>query len=314
MSKQKFDVGQILNDQSKKEIQARASFAVQRIPIDRLKPSPDNFYGIRNVPELAADIELHGLMQNLVVLEPDADGMYEIIGGERRWTACKMLFEGGNEAFRTVPCIVQHAESRDAVRLMLIQANATTRELTDFERVEQVRLTRETLQNMKENGEKFPGRMREEAARILGMSPAHVGRMESIDRHLSPELKAEMAEGNLRITEAYELSTLPEEGQAAAMEELRATGAVDVKKHREKKERKPKPAEELPVVEQREEPAAAEPQEDAGEEPTVPKMTEIERALAMFEISVFIDKHCEMPRKAEDIGRDILRAAGVTVK
>ena len=88
---------------------------------------------------------------------------------------------------------------------------------------------KELLQELKASGYKFKGRMREIVADMLNVSPAQMGRMESINKNLSPEFTEEFKGGNIGITTAYELSTLPKEKQAAAMEEYKAAGAEAVK-------------------------------------------------------------------------------------
>ncbi|WP_277669043.1 ParB/RepB/Spo0J family partition protein [Caproiciproducens galactitolivorans] len=226
----KFSMNDLLNSQSRKAPErVQSEFEIRHIPIGKIIPAENNKYGIRDIEELAASIETMGLLHNLVVKEPNAEGFYELVSGERRFRACKMLYEGGNEKFSTVPCKVEGNEDKAFTELKLIYANATSRELTDYEKTYQAGRIKELLQELKANGYKFKGRMREIVADILNVSPAQMWRMESINKNLSPEFTEEFKGGNIGITTAYELSTLPKEKQATAMEEYKAAGAEAVK-------------------------------------------------------------------------------------
>ena len=226
----KFSMNDLLNSQSKPaQEKAGGGFVIKNIPIEKIVPSESNKYGIRDILELADNIEAVGLMHNLLVKQPDAAGLYEIISGERRFRACKMLYDGGNKKYATVPCKVEDSEDTALSELKLIYANATSRELTDYEKTYQAIRIKELMLELKAKGFKFTGRMRDIVAGILDVSPAQMGRMESINEHLTPAFKEEFKEGSIGITTAYELSTLPEPAQAAALEEYKATGAAAVK-------------------------------------------------------------------------------------
>ena len=133
----KFTMADLLNSQSKK-MEERPAFEIRHIPIDKLKPSKKNQYGIRGIEELAANIEMLGLLHNLDVKEADEAGYYEIISGERRYQACKLLYESGNQEFKTLPCKVEALTENKAIsELKLLYANAAARELTDYEKTYQ---------------------------------------------------------------------------------------------------------------------------------------------------------------------------------
>jgi len=218
----------ILSTQSKKEQTAvGSSFTIRGIPIERIMTSPDNQYGIRDIEELAASIEAMGLLHNLVVKEANEDGYYELVSGERRYHACKLLYEGGNEAYATVPCKVETNNSTTEAELKLLYANATARVLTDYEKTIQAVRIKELLLTMKAEGYVFKGRMREIVARMLDVSSAQIGRMESISKKLSPELTEAFKSGKIGITTAYELSTLHPDAQAGVLRRYQETGTFE---------------------------------------------------------------------------------------
>lgn len=198
------------------EIEAKNNFNVQYIDIKDIERNKKNFYEIVNVDELAEDIKMNGLNHNLVVRKLD-NGKYELISGERRYTALTQLVEQGNEIFALVPCKVIEANDIDS-EIILIQTNAQTRELTEIEKLEQVKRLTELYKTKKKNGEKVPGKIREIIANDLKLSPTQVGRYERINKNLIPELKEILENGNLTIANASEFSSLSEDNQKVILE------------------------------------------------------------------------------------------------
>lgn len=198
------------------ELEAKNNFNVQYIDIKDIERNKKNFYEIVNVDELAEDIKMNGLNHNLVVRKLD-NGKYELISGERRYTALTQLVEQGNEIFALVPCKVIEANDIDS-EIILIQANAQTRELTEIEKLEQVKRLTELYKTKKKNGEKVPGKIREIIANDLKLSPTQVGRYERINKNLIPELKEILENGNLTIANASEFSSLSEDNQKVILE------------------------------------------------------------------------------------------------
>ncbi len=216
-----FSLSELMNAQSKPEKQAQR-FVTKDIPIELLKPSAKNVYGIRDMEELAASIESMGLMHNLLVKPLDAEGRYEIISGERRYRACMMLHEADPARFATVPCKVTEAEGDALGELRLIYANATARELTDYEKTYQAGRIKELFRQLRAEGYSFQGRMRDIVAEMLSVSPTQMARMESINERLSDGFKQAFASGAIGISTAYDASTLPKAKQAEVLDAHRA--------------------------------------------------------------------------------------------
>jgi ParB-like chromosome segregation protein Spo0J len=209
---------------------AGGGFDIEHIPLDRIRPSENNFYRVADIEELAASIEELGLFHNLVVVEPDEEGIYELIDGERRYRAHRLLYEGGNEKYASAPCKVEKKSSPAETELKLIHAQCTCRELSDYEKTKQAARIRELLQQMKTDGHKFKGRMREIVACILDVSPAQMGRMESIEKNLAPEIKEAFKEEKIGITAAYEISRLGGEEQKEIADRYSETGEIEAPK------------------------------------------------------------------------------------
>ena len=239
----KFSLNTILNAQSKTTEQTGGNMEIRQIPIEKLKSSEANQYGIRDIEELAASIETMGLMHNLLVKEADADGMYEIISGDRRYHACYLLLMGGNQKFATLPCKVEPlGENKNLAELKLLYANASTRVLTDWEKTWQATRIKELLAGLKADGYEFQGRMRDHVAEILQVSPAQVGRMEKISRDLSPKFTEELKQEKIGITTAYDLSKQTEEEQAESWDTYLDKGPEELKQELKKKQTKPEPS------------------------------------------------------------------------
>lgn len=198
------------------EIEAKNNFNVQYIDIKDIERNKKNFYEIVNVDELAEDIKMNGLNHNLVVRKLD-NGKYELISGERRYTALTQLVEQGNEIFALAPCKVIEANDIDS-EIILIQANAQTRELTEIEKLEQVKRLTELYKTKKKNGEKVPGKIREIIANDLKLSSTQVGRYERINKNLIPELSDILKSGGLTIANASEFASLSEENQKVILD------------------------------------------------------------------------------------------------
>ncbi|MFF5993681.1 DUF3850 domain-containing protein [Lysinibacillus sp. KU-BSD001] len=246
----KFNLNQLMNDKSKEAGEKEGVvFKIEHISIDKLRLSEMNKYTVHDVAELKASIELMGLQQNLLVRK-QVD-YFEVISGHRRLKAMKELFDEGNEQFKKIPCKIIASTDDIQAELQLILANATARELSDYEKTYQASRLQELLKDLKRSGYKFTGRTREIVAQLMNVSSSQVARMESINKNLTSELKDEFSEGNINITTAYELSKLPEEQQQEAAEEHREgkslTPAIAKEKRLESEQKEKRMTHELKI-------------------------------------------------------------------
>ena len=87
------------------------------IPIDAVSPNPDqprtNFKK-EALEELASSIQKDGLLQPILV-RPLGGQKYQIIAGERRWQACKLV------GLKTVPVRIKEADDDQALELALVE-------------------------------------------------------------------------------------------------------------------------------------------------------------------------------------------------
>ncbi len=116
----------------KSEVEAVSTAAeeVVKIPIDRIVPNrfqPRTVFDEEKIEELSRTIHTHGVIQP-IVLRPSAgaEGMYEIIAGERRYRAMKKL------QWEEVPAIVRMLNDKETASIALIE-NLQREELTAIE-------------------------------------------------------------------------------------------------------------------------------------------------------------------------------------
>lgn len=185
---------------------------IEYIDIGLIDSDPGNFYELRDIPDLAGDIETVGLQQPLLV-RPGEDGHVVLISGHRRRAALQLLVDEGKERFRQVPCIRKTGGNALVYEMQLIFANAHTRVLTNAEIGKQAARLEEIFYQLKEQGYEFPGRMIDHVAEACNIKRAKLGRLKKIEAHLAPCYKSLWDAGDLPEDTADALAGLPQEVQ-----------------------------------------------------------------------------------------------------
>lgn len=200
------------------KIDAEKNFNLIEIDIDKLVPSTNNFYGIREIEELADSIKENGLMHNLVVRKLD-NGTYEILSGERRYSALKIL------NYKKAPCQVKDINELDG-EILLIQANSKQRELTHIEKMKGIERLKELYKLKKSNGEEVPkGKTRDIIGKDIGLSGVQVGRYMKVSEKLIDPLKDKLEEGKITLTQADILSNLKDIEQKSILNQIDNTSS-----------------------------------------------------------------------------------------
>ncbi len=202
----KFDLAALMGAA---EVSNLDTMQMQEIPLDLIDDNEGNFYGIREIEELAEAIALIGLQQPLVVMPMlGIDGeRYKLIAGHRRKAA--LLH---NQA-ETAPCIVRTPMNSAYEELMLIMTNSTGRELTYKEKMEQVKRVEARLMELKEQGVELPGKMRARVAEITKVSESEIARMKFIDKNLEQVWREPLSKGEINPTVANAIAHLTPERQ-----------------------------------------------------------------------------------------------------
>ena len=219
----KFNLANVLGDVPKMDT---GTEQIVKIDLDLIDPDPNNFYSLEGIGELAANIELVGLLDALRV-RPVGE-RYIIVSGHRRRAAIMLIRDGGNPMFDAgVPCIVEYGEASDAMReLRLIYANAATRVMSSADLSKQAERVTELLYQLKEQGVEFPGRMRDHVSEACKVSASKLARLHAIRSNLDESLLQLYDRGKLTEGAAYELQKLPKEAQAylGAQKKIQSNG------------------------------------------------------------------------------------------
>lgn len=242
-----FSVKDALNKQSKAGLDEspRARFRTKDISIFKMYRNEMNFYSVEQIEELASDILMYGLKQNLeLVYAPCEKGEYRIVAGERRWEALKYLVSKGYKEFELATSKLTTPQDSDEELVELIIANAyRTKTVSDMLQEEQK--LKECLERMKAEGKKLKGydlqsgRLRDVIAAKLSMSKTKIAQIEAINNNLIPEWKEELENERITFSAAYELSGMQEDTQRAALEQKEESGELTHKDVKEMKNGKP---------------------------------------------------------------------------
>ena len=222
--------GDLLAILGKKRKEAAAlrnnAYEVQMIDAHDIIPNSKNFYGIREVEELATRMKISGHITPLeVVARDDEPGKYTLISGERRRAAMLYRLEQGEIEKAVMPCIVRvdldstealTAEEIEAINI--ISAN-DYRDKTPFEKLDEVMTMRPIARKLWEKAKAANGtdRLLKDfrayfAREILGISPSSLQRI-TILEHLVPEARSAYEDGLIGKSVLYELANKQEEEQ-----------------------------------------------------------------------------------------------------
>lgn len=241
-----FSVMDALNKNTKAGIDEtpRARFRTKDISIFKMYRNTMNFYDLGGIEELAGDILMYGLKQNLeLVYEPCEQGEYRIVAGERRWLALKMLVEKGYKEFEMATSKMTTPQDSDEEQVEIIIANAY-RVKTIKDTIEEEQRLKTSLERMKATGRKIKGydlqtgRLRDVISQMLHMSKTKIAQIESVSNNLIPEFKEELDKERLTFSAAYELAGMTEDEQREALGTYMETGELSHKDIKEMKEEK----------------------------------------------------------------------------
>jgi ParB family chromosome partitioning protein len=184
------------------------------IPVDSIFPSKNNPRGRpspEGIEDLAADVARRGVQQAIVVRPAKNDkGKYEIVFGERRWTASRKAKQ------QTVPCLIRDLSDQEAYEAQIIE-NLQREDLHPLaESAAFQRLYDDAYKQTKHHDQAI-----ELVAEKLGKkrTPEFIAkRLKLTD--LVPEAKLAFQKGTLLLGHADELARLHPEEQKAALQWL----------------------------------------------------------------------------------------------
>ena len=188
------------------------------IEVSKIEPNPHQprrNFDVGELTSLAESIRDHGILQPLLVTKQEIDipfGLdvkYQLIAGERRWRAAKMI------GMREVPVIIRAAETPDREKLELALIENVQRE--DLNPLERARAFERLISEF--------GLMQKEVAERIGKSREVVANAMRILR-LPQEIQSAIASNLITEGHARALLTLENssEAQAKLFNEIRSAG------------------------------------------------------------------------------------------
>lgn len=213
--------------------------SLKMLEVEQIIPNESNFYEMTEIEELAEDIERQGLMSVLVVTEDN--GKYHLISGHRRLKAVKLLIDEGRRKSTTVPCYIKSAKSADETQLDLIMLNATQRKYSDSDTMREYEELERIFKAMEQAGKPVKGKIRNNIARVLNVSPAQIGKIDNIKHNAIPDVEQAVKSGEMSISTANEVAKLAPEQQKEIIESKPDISHKEVKEIQKSSPKPPKP-------------------------------------------------------------------------
>lgn len=187
---------------------------IRQIPLHEIDQNEKNFFEVEDVQDLMEAIQVHGVLQPLVVVE--AGEHFRLLAGHRRLKALQQLHDADKKdpRWRVAPCVVLPPMSETMEQMVLIQTNTTARQLSYVEKMEAAVRLKKILVKLKDEGVKLPGKLRDIQAEQLEISRTELARMEVIQKNLIPPLMDLLKKNTINASAAYELARLDAEDQA----------------------------------------------------------------------------------------------------
>ncbi len=213
--------------------------SLKMLDVGQIIPNENNFYEMTEIEELAEDIERQGLMSVLVVTEDN--GEFHLISGHRRLAAVKLLIDEGRRKSTTVPCYIKSAKSADETQLDLIMLNATQRKYSDSDTMREYEELERIFKAMEQAGKPVKGKIRNNIARVLNVSPAQIGKIDNIKHNAIPDVEQVVKSGEMSISTANEVAKLAPEQQKEIIESKPDISHKEVKEIQKSSPKPPKP-------------------------------------------------------------------------
>lgn len=173
---------------------------VQRVPIESLKPNPDQprkTFRQEDLEELTASIRDKGVLQPILVrTQPGEDGVWQIIAGERRWRASQAA------RLTEVPIVVHEMDDVEVFEVAIVE-NVQRADLNPLEEAEAYRVLMDRF-----------GRTQDAVAGVVGKSRSHVANMMRL-LQLPERVLFYVREGKLSAGHARALINTPDPAQLA---------------------------------------------------------------------------------------------------
>ncbi|MBP0958722.1 MAG: ParB/RepB/Spo0J family partition protein [Oscillospiraceae bacterium] len=220
-----------LFDDNSTDIQVKKQVRLSDIEPNRNQPRKE--FDEDTIRELAESIEEHGLIQPILV-RPLDNGMYQIVAGERRWRALRMLGWQDKE----IPVVIKELDDEETAKIALVE-NVLREDLNPVDEAKAYCELIEKYDMTQESVAKLVGKARSSVTnsmRILKL-PENVVTMVR-----DGDLSAGAAKALLPLTDEEKISELAIKSSKGEMtvRQLEKAVAKLSEPEKEKKEEKPK--------------------------------------------------------------------------
>ena len=194
------------------------------IDINDIKPNatqPRQNFDEDKLEELAESIEQHGMIQPIVLRS--AGKGYEIVAGERRWRAARMI------GLKELPCIIRELTDEENMLLAIIE-NMQREDLNPIEEAEGLKQMIDTY-----------GLTQEQVSRGVGKSRPYITNSLRLLK-LPPKLRYMTADGSLAMGHARALAAVKDEKLQIALAERVVSEGLSVRQIEKLAQESSKPA------------------------------------------------------------------------
>lgn len=206
-----------LNNDTKSLAESNKDYQIKMLDCRNIQPNAKNFYGIRNVEELAGEMKLNnGYVEPLSVVEDGVDN-YKLISGERRRAAVLLRYEKGEIDVPLVPCIILpkfsandkygfSEEEQESLKLVLANAYRTKNTSEIIKEIEILMGLYRKFYEAATKNEARKGSYRSFfCSNIIGMSETKLQGLLSLKK-LIPEAMQLIDDGELAMSAGVELA------------------------------------------------------------------------------------------------------------
>lgn len=189
-------------------VPSRDTRRIEKIPLAKLIPDPDNFYSMSGIEGLADNIATAGLQQPIVCyVTPGNPDTYTVLSGHRRREALLLLASEEPEKWQEADCIVERDDvPLEARKLRLLLANRDTRRPTSADLSRQAEDMEKYIVSLKAQGYEFPGRLQDYVAKTLETSKTKLSKLKIIREGLNDGWLKLWQDGKCSDETAYKLA------------------------------------------------------------------------------------------------------------
>ena len=196
-----------LFDDNSNDIQAKQTIRVNDIEPNKSQPRTD--FDEESIATLADSIREHGLLQPLLV-RPLNNGSYQIVAGERRWRACRML------GLSEIPVVIRELSDVETAQIALIE-NLQRENLNPVEEALGYHDLMDKYQMTQEAVSKTVGKSRSTVANSLRLL------------NLPEEIQGMLRKGDITTGHAKALASFEDEELMLSIAQKAANGLITVR-------------------------------------------------------------------------------------